>query len=409
MNNKDLIEETYSIANDYIDIIGEIITDEQIAQSRWNTRINTFFSALSRLVSHFFVSRIKDNEINSIQKYTRYYFRKSDCIEKIEKNSELQKIFVSGYCHAIDKLVTDYENAISYKTDETFSSIIHSYKNLTPILLALEKNVQMNHKSLANEVGISEPALSNLIKKTEKYKLFSSVRIGKNRYYAIAHPNGEEALKILKEDSIPSADSYSDYLILLFDSLLNISKYQKQNNNYIEKCNQIFFEHYTKPYLLKKKFADIVDALQCERFYYNSLLSVERTVEKNVTIFTKNIKSEAPFRAIIRDNIEKEVYYNYFFSATSDVDTVEKARRLFYADLYPDCNHYNCFNKYVHFHIIKDYFIEGSDIVIYDGEKGYGCTDEDITEHSIYTRLSTERMNELLSWAKEKESLQFFE
>ena len=83
----------------------ETANDIQNVEMRWEKTIGSIFSSLKKTVSHFFVSRVKSDEVNQVQSSIRRLFMKSDYEEKIRVDAELQNVFLLGYCQAVEHMI----------------------------------------------------------------------------------------------------------------------------------------------------------------------------------------------------------------------------------------------------------------------------------------------------------------
>ena len=73
--------------------LSENISGTTELKRRWENGFNSIFSSLSSSVSRFFVSFIKNEEIAQLQAAIRHIFRKTDYIEKIRNDFNLQNAF----------------------------------------------------------------------------------------------------------------------------------------------------------------------------------------------------------------------------------------------------------------------------------------------------------------------------
>jgi hypothetical protein len=168
------------------------------AEIRWKTKVNYIMSAIGSSVAHFYITRTMSKNITDILFSIHKIFRRSNIIDKIRKDNEMQNIFLLGYLHAINEVCMKIKNYEDTKKDTALASIVKSNKHTAAILLALDDNIELSHNELANMIGISKNSLSNYMSKTKYYSFFNSNRIGKFRYYTIAKPYGVNALEIVK-------------------------------------------------------------------------------------------------------------------------------------------------------------------------------------------------------------------
>ena len=103
-------------------ILSEKKTDRSELKNRWESTINSFFSYLANSVSNFVVSCVKNDEISQIQSCIRGIFRKTDYIEKIRDDLNLQNVFLLGYCHGIDCVMKSFEEQISFRQNDSLAA-----------------------------------------------------------------------------------------------------------------------------------------------------------------------------------------------------------------------------------------------------------------------------------------------
>lgn len=66
----------------------------------------------------FFVSQIKSSDVTCIQFSIQRVFQKTDYVEKIRGDVDLQNSFLLGYCHASEQFANSYETLIAHEQDE---------------------------------------------------------------------------------------------------------------------------------------------------------------------------------------------------------------------------------------------------------------------------------------------------
>lgn len=394
----------------------KVLTEEPTAslENRWNIGLNAIFSSLSGLASSFFISRVKSEDVTQAQSHIQRIFRKTDYLEKIKSDANLQNAFLLGYCHGFDEMVDSFSNEIAYQQNEPLKSVISSYRDVEPILRILDQSSEISHKDLAEQLGISESALSNLMKKVERYHIFNFTRAGKNKYYSLAHPNGAAALKIVKENSSFFVDSYTEFLLLLISSLRDICMFDELGKEHVmKKCGEALSQFTTRPAVCKQELNDLILILKSERVYSGTLPYFEKMVKRKVTIFTKDPESEKDFLETISRNImnkKKDVTYQWFFVGTEAYNSAEKAKDVF-------LDVFLCSHDLATFKNLKDkvqcYFIPEKetevfentickknrfekiyDVVIYDENRGFICEDETISNETPYIRLSEDQVKE---------------
>ncbi len=399
------------LSDNLMGVFAELPDNIKKPESRWKNTFNTLFSSLAKMTLRFFTSRIKSDEMRQTQSCIHRIFRQTDYVDKIEKDTKLQDIFLLGYCHAIDEMTTGFEKLISDEQDERLKAAISSYKNIKPILYALDENFEMGHKELAEKIGISKSALSNVMTKLQTYELFNSVRVGKKRFYSLAHPNGETALRIVKKEERPTVDGYTEFLLKLLKTLKNIGNNNNaENQAVLKECEEAMNRYTTKPALCKKSVEDLVFRLKSEQIYLIFLKKYEGMVEKSVTVFTRDIQSEVFFDDIILKNLRRKIVYQWFFTATEEIDSEEKAEEFLCEKLSSLNNGEEEFylkQEDIHCHIILEHEKENllgniSDAVLYDDKEGFACLEE-ISQNSVYTSMEREKVELFEAYAKKRQ------
>lgn len=388
--------------------LSEKISDVFELENRWVNEFNSIFSFLASSVSRFFISFVKNEEIVQLQSTIRHIFRKADYVEKIRNDFNLQNAFLLGYCHGVDRMIESYEEEISFRENDSLRHAVSSYKYVEPVLRILDNRFEIGHQELANEIGISESALTNFMRKTESYHLFNYMRVGKKKYYSLAHPNGEMALKIIKEEERISADSFTELLLKLMDSLRKICICDEVEEDYVlDMCGRLIMRYTTKPALCKKKLEDLALILKSERVYFASLIIFEETVKENVIIFTRDIRSEKSFSEIIFKNLEKDISYQWFFTETDELDTIEKVEKLFLEQFSKEgvTSRFDRLMQNVKCHLIPKEETDSLlgdiyDAVIYDQKEGFICEDETISDETPYIRMSQDKVEKFNQYAR---------
>lgn len=371
-------------------------------ENRWKRTLESLFSSLVKVVSRFFVSRVKSKEVVKIQSYIQDFFERTDHILAVRNDSRLQNVFLMGYCHAIDKMINSFEKAEAFHQNDSLKSVISSYEYMKPVILCLEKNIRMSHKELAGQVNMSESELSDFMDKVQEYNLFHSSYINKDKYYSLAYPNGEEALKIVKEDSRPSADSYTDFLLELLGLLQDI--YLRNDVNTVDalkKCGDMVCQYTTKPALCKKKMNDLAAILNSVRFNSATLIIYERAiVQQCVTIFTRNIQSEEVFKESVIENLNKNVTYRWFVETSDEFDSIDKIKEYFLGQFMQgeEKPEKNIWQNALFCMIQKEEMSEllgndVSDAVIFDWKIGFSCEDQIISDQTPYIQMQDEEIN----------------
>lgn len=391
--------------------------EERSPITRWMGNFRQIFSVLAKSVARFCVSHIKNEETENFQSAARSIFSRTTYIDKIKENCDLQNVFMLGYCHALNEVTKDFEEEIKYMENDTLKDVVRAYKNVGPILYALDKNFKMSHKELSEDIGISTTALSNCLRRVKKYELFNSQKIGNKSFYSLAYPNGMEALKILKDKEKPSAEGYTDFLLELFGTLKEIGLKKDYDADRLKKIEENMARFTVKPALCKKQVKDIALMLKQENVSCALLLLCEGSVEKRVTVFTRKIQSEKYFAPKVRENLRKDILYQWLILDEDGSITEEDAKKriimqIWGEELKSNKNEIDKASENISIYIIPkkeesklfrtstDMLI--SDAVIYDQKRGYECIDEQISGDSRYTSIGSRELANLKQYANKK-------
>lgn len=368
-------------------VLSENTSIIQDAEYRWEKTFHSIFSSLAKTFSHFFVSRIKSNNITCIQTTIQRAFQKNDYIEKIKSDPNMQNVFLMGYCHATEHLGNSFESLIAHEQDESIKSVIDSYKHIKPILLCLDKNFQMSHKELAKQIGISDSALSNLMAKVQTYGIFNSVYAGKNKYYTLAYPNGEKALKLAKAYDTSSLE-YTDFLLKLL-SLMKDAATDKYfvRNDILKECEDIIFRYTTRPGECMTQVRGLFEHLHPKKASCVQLLPIEFSVNKSVTIFTMNIRSEKVFMDVVAHNLKRNIKYDWFIGESEEFDSMDQIityLKTQLRDVEPKLIKENVRICIISRQEMQSLLKENSDRVLYDEEIAYSSSEKNIELGSEY-------------------------
>ena len=396
-------------------VLESALTEELIKvtnpENRWKKSLNLLFSSLANMVSRFFVTKMKSKEVVKIQSFLHDFFRRTDQIQAVRSDSRLQNVFLMGYCHALDKMIDSFEDAESFRQNNLLKGMIHSQPYMKQILLCLDKQVQLSHKELAEQVQISESELAGFMKTTEKYEIFDSMFLQEDRYYSLAYPNGTEALKIVKEDDRPSADSYTDFLLEILDLLQDIYlRNNKETENTLRKYMDLLNRYTTKPASCERKMNELINMFNSVRFNSDILIVYEREIVKNnVTIFTRDIQSEEVFKESVIENLKKNVKYQYFVEISDRFNSEDKVEEYFQNVFLRNNKKYAAdIKKNAYFWVIqKDEMREllgndVSDAVIFDWKIGFSCEDENISKETPYIQMKNEKVAQFREYARMK-------
>lgn len=374
---------------------------------RWEKTFHSIFYSIANTFSRFFVSRIKSSDVTCIQSSIQRVFQKTDYVEKIRGDVDLQNSFLLGYCHASEQFANSYETLIAHEQDEPLKTGILSYKHMKPILFCLEQNFQMSHKELAKQIGVSDSALSNIMAKVQTYGIFNAVHVGKNKYYTLAYPNGEKALKLAKSCDDSPRDSTD--LVL---KLLNIVQDAASDRHFareavLKECRDMFFRYTTRPAECMAQVRDLFEHIHPKKASCVQLLPIEFGVSKSVTIFTMNVESERVFMDVVSHNLMRNIKYDWFVGESSKFKTMKDiidylSKQLSISD-----------DKFIIENVricimseqeMKSLLGNGSDRVIYDEEIAYSSNEEDIELNSEYTENEEEESQQTLAFITEHEN-----
>ena len=112
-----------------------------------------------------------------------------------EKSKEYYKGFFDLITSLVETKVKDQNKTTLF--DECFKKTKYSY-TITSIL---NQEDHLNHSELAEKLNIKNNQLSNIIKIVSSYKLVTSQKIGRNKYYFIM-VLGEEFYNYLKDNPL---------------------------------------------------------------------------------------------------------------------------------------------------------------------------------------------------------------
>lgn len=389
-------------------VLSEDTSTIQDVKYRWEKTFHSIFSSLSSTFSRYFVSRIKSDNVTCIQSSIQRAFQKNGYVERIKIDADLQNSFLLGYCHASEQFVNSFESLISHEQDESLKSALVSYKHMKPILLCLDKNFQMSHKELAKHIGISDSALSNFMAKVQKYGIFNSVHAGKNKYYTLAYPNGEKALKLAKSYGVSPLD-YTDFLLKLLDLMQDAASDRYFiRNEVLEECHDMIFRYTTKPTVCMEKIRNLFEHLHPKKASCVQLLAIEFNVKESVTIFTKNIRSEQVFMDVVAHNLKRNIRYDWFICKSEEFNSEKKIidyllEQLLTADSQLIID--NIRICIIPEQEMKSLLGNNSDGVLYDEEIAYSSNDADIKLESEYKE--DDKPQQLIEYKSEhKNSLQ---
>lgn len=387
----------------------ETANDIQNVEMRWEKTIGSIFSSLKKTVSHFFVSRVKSDEVNQVQSSIRRLFMKSDYEEKIRVDAELQNVFLLGYCQAVEHMIDSFESAISLNENDPLKLVVSSRETMKPALLCLDKHFQLSHQELAEKIGVSKSSLSNFMKEVQQYGIFNSTRVGKKKYYTLSSTNGEKALRFVKEYDKSLPEGYTDCLLRLLSHLQEAVLHKNVDEEIVRKeCENLFFQYTTKPVTCKDRFNKLFSSLRLERLYSESLKKLEKLVNKSVIVFTKNIASEEGFVDIITKNLNRKIKYCWFVKMSVEFDSDEKVAQYLYEKLSLELNDEACMNGFyslISEEKMNDLLGTDSDVVIFDEKWAYSSTEDRIFEETPYNSLQEDELGKLREFVESNETL----
>lgn len=388
-------------------IFSDMPTNAQQLENRWKSGFNTIFSYMTKSVSVFLLSKKNTEVIAEIRSFIRRLFCKTDYIEKIKNDYEQQNVFLLGYLHGIYQLIDSFESETSYRENSTLREAVSTYKHVTPVLRILDAEIELSHNKLAEKVGMTPSALSNLMKNVKKYELFNYTKMGKNKYYSLAYPNGKEALKLAEEDN--GEDKYTQLLLDMMDSLIRISTCDEVGKeDVLKKCEKMFMQYTTNPALCKEKLEHLALISKSERIYCRTLIIYEKHAKK-INIFTKDPLSEKIFLKTINRNLQNDAQYHWFFAETKEFNSAEKIKKIFLKQLSEGEDFDNIkrekFKANIQCHIVpandvSDLFGDIYDAVIYDEKAGFSCVDETIDVKTPYLRMSQDTFDKFNQYAQ---------
>lgn len=134
----------------------------------------------------------------------------------IEDDEDKRKVY---YYSSIRTLI-ELQSMLNQKCQElSLQREYRSYKYVYPILECLAECSMVSQGELAKRLGISKNAMSNFLKRTQGYELWSAKRHGKQNYYLIT-AKGKRAYKdYLLTDIYQDQDNITE-IIIFFVSLL---------------------------------------------------------------------------------------------------------------------------------------------------------------------------------------------
>lgn len=392
------------------DTLNEVILgtmdDIQNVEMRWEKTFASIFSSLKKAVAHFFVSRVKSDEVNQVQSSIRQLFMKSDYEEKIREDAELQNVFLLGYCQAVEQMIDSFESAISLNENDPLKLVISSRESMKPALLCLDKYFQLSHQELAEKIGVSKSSLSNFMKEVQQYDIFNSTRVGKKKYYTLSSPNGEKALRFVKEYDKSLPEGYTDCLLKLFSHLQEAVSHKNVDEVTVRKeCANLFFQYTTQPVRCRDLFNKLfASCLRLEKLFASSLNMIEAITSKTVVVFTKNIQSEEGFLSTISSNLKRNVRYYWFVERSDEFDSEEKVAQYLCEKLSSAINKDTCKNGLLCLISkggMKNLLGDDSDVAMFDGKCAYSSMDKVISEDTPYEPVKEDELRKLKKYVED--------
>ena len=398
-----------NVAEALNEVVLETTNDIQNTEIRWEKTIGSIFSSLKKTVSHFFVSRVKSDEVDQVQSSIRRLFMKSDYEEEIREDAELQNVFLLGFCHAVEQMIDSFDSAITLNENDPLKLIVASRDIMKPALLCLDKHFQLSHQELAEKIGISKSSLSNFMKDVQQYGIFNSTWAGKRKYYTLSSTNGEKALRFVKEYDKSLPEGYTDCLLRVFSYLQDAVLHKNVEEETVRKeCENLFFQYTTKPVTCKERFNKLFSSLRLERLFSESLKKLEKMVDNSVIVFTKNIASEEEFIEIISRNLNRNIQYYWFVEMSDEFDSDEKVEQYLCERLSLAKNDKDCKNgsySLISEEKMNDLLGADSDVVIFDKKWAFGCTEERIFKETPYNSLQEDELVKLREYVENNKAL----
>jgi hypothetical protein len=378
-------------------------------RDRWSIAINSCMMSVAKTVTLFISSRIRSSATNRFQSLVHDIFRREEYIDTIRNDLYLQDVFLLGYCHAMDTIISLTEDDIKLNNDSTINSVLKTYKLVAPTLSVLEQSFEINHSELSTLLSVSPSALTNFMNKVGKYNLFDSRQVGRNRYYTIASPNGIRALKIAKSINRPSIDSYSQFLSTLLETLYEVGQNDGLKEDYVfERCGALLQQYSTTPAKCREQIKALTSLLTAERIPMSILMKYYERNARKVIIFTCEIEAEKHALETIRFNLRRGASYQWFVMTEEKTNSIDEIHNQFLSldedGKYRDYLSDKIASSELQFSLIsksdKDRLLgDFEDVVIFDKKRAFMCKDPTIDNNSNYIAMPSNDMNQLIDYA----------
>ena len=260
-----------------------------------------------------FLDAVRDDSINSFYKDVKSLSQKLEVVSDmfgIEDDLEKEKIYLISMLKAVILLAEKMQNQ-----QETFdSSELKKYKYLYQMLGLILDNGAMPLKDIAEAIGVERHSLSNFIRRTSDYHLWTTRKLGKYNYYQITSKGELVYSQYMKEKAMKSNVSFEKTCNLIIEVLTEeIGKYNPDVNVVVQKINSqlggtLIKSKYTKVQIQKlfaerneysrreifeyyKCRAEISEYPKTEIFRKLSLLN-ENISNYNYSVYEENCESE---------------------------------------------------------------------------------------------------------------------
>lgn len=162
----------------------------------------------------------------------------------IDANENYRKVFffaafwtskkISG------KLYDNYLKECDFQKKYEDIKALLNYKNIVPMLELLEMNGELPQGSIAEHLSMSSQALSNFLRRYEKYGLWSHERYGRLNLYRITN-DGKNYLLFIQKKKLQDSCSINDILIFFLNCFTDeLCKTSPDMENIIHEMNQKF-------------------------------------------------------------------------------------------------------------------------------------------------------------------------
>lgn len=138
---------------------------------------------------------------------------------EIDLNEEYQKIFTYAVFWTADRISEKLYNSylIEDKAKKKYEEVkqLRSSKYFYPMLELLAKNGELPQGVIAKRLSISTNALSNFLRRNEKYQLWKHVKYGKYNYYHLTN-QGRNYLSLYQKQEIEKENNNINEVLIYF-------------------------------------------------------------------------------------------------------------------------------------------------------------------------------------------------